>query len=316
MRNGSRWIDLAAGMLSMALVGCATTYHAKGPNGGYSDKRISDSAYVVSFRGKGFASYERVYNFWMYRCAELTLSHGYTLFSIQPNQPVAQQTPAGTQPATDEERGKARAIKAAFFVAPTPFAPTATDVSFSATVVMYHGPLAPEIVWALDAQKIQAALKPFILSDDDAQIPEMANLFEPALVAHALIETGGAQARSGATPTTADGGLAPLKNPRSVAEVNDTFRRAGLVALLSAYHQYRNLHGADAPGGSYRMNFTVRATGQAANIQTTASSFADPDFAALVQAILSRTYFGTKDVADTDVRNFEISFRPLPIPQH
>ena len=63
---------LGAVLVVASLASCATGYQANGITGGYTEKKITDSAYVVSFGGNGFATKDRVYYFWMYRCAELT----------------------------------------------------------------------------------------------------------------------------------------------------------------------------------------------------------------------------------------------------
>lgn len=316
MRPSSWRSGWAVVALSSMLLGCATSYHIGGLNGSYSSKRVSDNAYVVTFQGRAGTSFERVYDLWLYRCAELTLKRGYSLFSLQADQPVAQWTPLELYelPAETGESRDARAVEAMNLLIPLPLGPTITDYTTSATVVMYRAPLEADVVWALNAQKVQMAIKAFVQSDDDAELPETADVFEPALVAHATIETGGVEARSMATPTNGEGGLAPFKSPRSIAEVSGNFRASSLIELLRAYHQYRESNGDNAAEGSYRFNFTVRANGKASNIRTTESSFSDPEFAAHVQAILAGTNFGAREVADTDVRNFAISFRPQPIP--
>jgi len=298
--------------LPVALAGCATGYQAHGITGGYSERRISDSAYVVTFNGNGFASHDRVYNFWLYRCAELTLNRGYALFSARADQASARSASEGSraQPAIYRGSEGAAPTDAAFVPMFIPER-TPTEWVVSSTVLMYKAPLAPEVIWALDAQKIQHALKPYIEHNGEGPEPDKDEVFDAALLAHETVDIGGQRASSVATPELGDGGLAPFKNPRSVAEVGTVVKHSGLISYLGAFHQYRGLHGADAPGGEVQLDFTVRATGQAANVHVTATSITDAQFVALVQAILGRTYFGARDVADTDIHNFVVSFRPL-----
>jgi hypothetical protein len=62
---------------------CATHY---GPNtlfGGYKETRIDDARFRVKFDGNGYASQERVWSFWIYRCAELTKQNGYAFFGLE-----------------------------------------------------------------------------------------------------------------------------------------------------------------------------------------------------------------------------------------
>ena len=305
-------IGLLRYALPLALAVCATGYQAHGITGGYSERRISDSAYDATFNGNGFASHDRVYNFWLYRCAELTLSRGYALFSARTDQASAQRALDGTQTRPAVYRGpEGAALTNAVFV--PMFIPerAPTEWVISSTVLMYKAPLAPEVIWALDAQKIRNALKPYIEHNGEGPEPDKDEVFDTALLAHETVDIGGQRASSAATPEPGDGGLAPFKNARSVAEVSTIVKHSGRIAYLSAFHEYRGLHGVDAPGGEVQLDFTVRATGQAANVHVTATSIADPQFVAVVQAVLGRTYFGARDVADTDPHNFVIRFQPL-----
>lgn len=73
-------------LVIIMLAGCATTYQKRGFSGGYSETRIDDNHYAVYFDGNGYASKDRVWYFWIYRCAQLTLEKGYTYFSLAPVQ--------------------------------------------------------------------------------------------------------------------------------------------------------------------------------------------------------------------------------------
>ena len=71
----------------LLLHGCATAYGKRGMTGGYSDQRLDDTHYIVRFDGNGYASGDRVWYFWIYRCAQLTAYHGYTYFSLDRDDP-------------------------------------------------------------------------------------------------------------------------------------------------------------------------------------------------------------------------------------
>lgn len=81
MRAGRRAL-LAAVMLALALAGCATAYQPEGATGGYTDKKLADDTYRVSFNGNGYTSRQAVEKYFLYRCAELTLKHGYAYFQV------------------------------------------------------------------------------------------------------------------------------------------------------------------------------------------------------------------------------------------
>jgi len=87
MRIRNRWVCLAATLAVMAsLNGCttATPYQpltTRGPaTGGYSDQRLEDNRYRVTFAGNTMTSRETVETFLLYRAAELTTTQGYDWF--------------------------------------------------------------------------------------------------------------------------------------------------------------------------------------------------------------------------------------------
>lgn len=93
-------LRLFAGLVVLAsLAGCATGYHRHGLTGGYQDKKLDDNHYAVFFDGNGYASKDRVYYFWIYRCAELTSQLGFSYFSISPFENALKKTSFG---ATDD----------------------------------------------------------------------------------------------------------------------------------------------------------------------------------------------------------------------
>jgi hypothetical protein len=69
-------------LLFLSLAGCSTSYKPNGLTGGYSDMRLSNNTYKVSFRGNGFTSQDKVQNLLLRRCAELTKQNKYRYFVI------------------------------------------------------------------------------------------------------------------------------------------------------------------------------------------------------------------------------------------
>ncbi len=65
-----------------ALAACTTATPYGPANGGYgfSEQRVEDNRYRISFRGNSSTSRETVENFLLYRAAELTLEGGYDYF--------------------------------------------------------------------------------------------------------------------------------------------------------------------------------------------------------------------------------------------
>jgi hypothetical protein len=75
---------VASLLLVTMLSSCATAYQKSGITGGYGETKIDDTHYVVYFNGNGYASKDRVWDFWIYRCAQLTVEKGYAYFSLTP----------------------------------------------------------------------------------------------------------------------------------------------------------------------------------------------------------------------------------------
>ncbi|NEX61263.1 CC0125/CC1285 family lipoprotein [Noviherbaspirillum galbum] len=59
------------------LSACATSYQAKGITGGFTDSKINDTTWRVRFDGNGKTSRDTVWNYWIYRCAQLTVEQGF-----------------------------------------------------------------------------------------------------------------------------------------------------------------------------------------------------------------------------------------------
>ena len=53
-----------------------------GFSGGYSDLKLDENTFRISFRGNGYTSSERVEIFALYRCAEVTSQQGFDYFVI------------------------------------------------------------------------------------------------------------------------------------------------------------------------------------------------------------------------------------------
>lgn len=69
-------------VVAMALAGCATGYHPAGRTGGFSELRLNDRAYEVSFSGNGYTNSERARRFALRRAADLTLQAHFSHFVV------------------------------------------------------------------------------------------------------------------------------------------------------------------------------------------------------------------------------------------
>jgi hypothetical protein len=84
--TSKRWRSLLAPVaVALALAACATAtpyQPLRGSSGGFSEQRIEQNRYRVSFTGNSYTSRQRVENYLLYRAAELTLANGYDTFTI------------------------------------------------------------------------------------------------------------------------------------------------------------------------------------------------------------------------------------------
>ena len=69
-------------VLLATLASCATSYQPTSFSGGYSETRLAEDAFQVSFNGNGYTSKERAADFSLLRSAELTLKNGFRYFVI------------------------------------------------------------------------------------------------------------------------------------------------------------------------------------------------------------------------------------------
>lgn len=59
------------------LQGCVTAYGPKGFTGGYTDQKLGEGRYAVTFEGNGFTPYSTVYQYAMQRARQLCLQDDY-----------------------------------------------------------------------------------------------------------------------------------------------------------------------------------------------------------------------------------------------
>ena len=70
------------GIVLLIAAGCATPFQQHGFRGGYSDTRIGQDTVLVSFKGNGYTSKERVQLYLLCRCAQVTQQYAYDYFVV------------------------------------------------------------------------------------------------------------------------------------------------------------------------------------------------------------------------------------------
>ena len=72
----------AATLLSACSTGPTPYQPAGGYERGYSETRLEDTRYRISFKGNSLTERETVENYMLFRAAELTLQSGYDIFTV------------------------------------------------------------------------------------------------------------------------------------------------------------------------------------------------------------------------------------------
>jgi hypothetical protein len=179
-------ILLAAAMLT----GCATAYGPRGSTtgGGYEEQQLDNTSYRVSFYGNGDTSRDMVWNYWIYRCAELTKLKGFDLFYPILDKKKTGAIPGGgaLRPANLQSGDEGTAVKTAggyrpptYYYSPG-YTTTITTYSASAVVKMYRNPLPADVKFALNAQSVLDSLKPYVQSAGKEPAPKREEVISKA----------------------------------------------------------------------------------------------------------------------------------------
>jgi len=173
-------------IIVLMLTGCATGYGPQGMTGGYKERKLDEGRYIVSFFGNGHTTEQLVWNFWLYRCAELTSQNGYDFFEILPsaNHALGNENENAYQftmiPSTLEFASEGGVKPVAY----TTY--TITTYSSKAIVQMYKNPVPQSAKFLLDAKLIMSLLKPYIDSNGKTTPPERKDLMIRATVEAAI----------------------------------------------------------------------------------------------------------------------------------
>jgi hypothetical protein len=73
---------LIAVIATFWLAGCATSYQPRGISGGYSDTRLGDNIFKISFEGNGYTGSGEADDMALMRASEVTIKNGFEYFYI------------------------------------------------------------------------------------------------------------------------------------------------------------------------------------------------------------------------------------------
>lgn len=162
--------------LAGGLSGCATSYAPKDESGGYTEKQLAEDRYEIYFYGNQHTSVQKVWYYWLYRCAELTLEKGYHYFIYDPPKPAARMQ--------SKEGGK--------HITFTSFSDYSNKTGKHSrywsmgVVTLYKNPLPGSAWFVLDAVTVKEALSPYIESNGHSTPPDRRALLIDAKVKAAV----------------------------------------------------------------------------------------------------------------------------------
>jgi hypothetical protein len=171
-------------LLCILTAGCATTYGPRGLTGGYGEEMIDESTYVVNFSGNGYTDGDTVWKYWIYRCAELTRSKGFTAFTLIP---VEKKSALIEEPVQKSNYYHEANLPPQFIKTKGGFiympGQTITTYGAKAMVKMYSQPYPDNVRFLIDPEKIIETLKPYVESGGKAATPARVDILKKAVLA-------------------------------------------------------------------------------------------------------------------------------------
>jgi hypothetical protein len=146
------------------LSACATSYSAMSWTGGYQEAQVSPDVWRVTFSGNGYTTKETTQTYWLYHCAQLTLSKGFDGFTIVSNlQLTSFQKGAGQDTARlIQVRGGGGGVRYHYVYVPGGSYSDVYKPSMQAEIKLLKKPLAGAPPKVFDAARLAEALGPIV----------------------------------------------------------------------------------------------------------------------------------------------------------
>ncbi len=175
-----RLLTLGGAALLLAACATATPYGPAERAGGYgfSDQRIEENRYRITFRGNSLTGRETVENSLLFRAAELTVERGFDYFIMVENETEANKSYRSSAPAFYGRYGYGYPFHRPYYAFPYyaygfgwgyPYsdysAREVTRYSAVAFVAMYRGEKPADNPQAFNARDVMDNLGPVVLGD-------------------------------------------------------------------------------------------------------------------------------------------------------
>lgn len=161
---------LMAAVLALAVSGCSspTPYQPSwmGDGYGYSEQRIEDNRYRISFAGNSATGYETVRNYLLYRAAELTLAQGGDYFVMTERSFIPAYGGGGpsTSIGTGVGIGSGGGMSTGWSLGVgVPLGGASGPSEAVAEIVIYRGQKPADTANAFDAREVRESLHPQVL---------------------------------------------------------------------------------------------------------------------------------------------------------
>lgn len=174
---------MLAGAVLLAACATATPYGPASQGGGYgfSEQRIENNRFRITFRGNSSTARETVENSLLFRASELTVQQGFDYFIVVENDTETRSTFTGTSyPAFYGRYGYGRSFHRPYFGFPyyaygfgwgypyDTYAREITRYSAIAFVTMHRGEKPENNPQAFTAREVLTNLAPFVLDGQPA----------------------------------------------------------------------------------------------------------------------------------------------------
>ena len=171
---------LFGGLLLLAACATATPYGPASEGGGFgfSEQRIEDNRFRITFRGNSSTARETVENSLLYRAAELTVQQGFDYYIVVENDTEARRSFRGTSyPAFYGRYGFGHSFHRPYYGFPyyaygfgwgypyDTYTREITRYSAVAFVTMHRGEKPADNAQAFTAREVLANLGPFVLGE-------------------------------------------------------------------------------------------------------------------------------------------------------